>query len=67
MGMTQWCTERGFEGMGHMMGGGMMDGSPLFLLLPVVFFVWLLGLAVVAGVGVWAVRRFRQEQDTTSL
>jgi hypothetical protein len=66
MGMTQWCTERGFEGMG-MMGGGMMDGSPLFfLLLPVLFFVWLFGLAVVAGVGVWAVRRFREEQDSSS-
>jgi hypothetical protein len=64
MGMTQWCTERGFEGMG-MMGGGMMDGPPLFLLLPVLFLVWLLGLAVVAAVGVWAVRRFREEQDTS--
>jgi hypothetical protein len=65
MGMTQWCLERGFEGMG-MMGGGMMDGSPLFVLLPVLFLVWLLGLAVVAGVGVWAVRRFREEQDSNS-
>jgi hypothetical protein len=61
MGMMEWCAEREFEGMG-MMGGGMVDGPPLFLLLPVLFFVWLLGLAVVAGVGVWAVRRFR-EQD----
>jgi hypothetical protein len=49
-----------------MMGGGMMDGSPLFVLLPVLFLVWLLGLAVVAGVGVWAVRRFREEQDSNS-
>lgn len=62
MGMMEWCAEREFEGMG-MMGGGMMDGGPLFLVLPVLFFVWLVGLAVVAGVGVWAVRRFR-EQDS---
>ena len=55
MGMTEWCM----EGMG-MMGGGMIDGPPLFLLLPVLFFVWLIGLAVVAGVGVWAVSRFRE-------
>jgi hypothetical protein len=40
----------------------MMDGPPFFLLLPVLFAFWLVGLAVVAGVGVWAVRRFR-EQD----
>ena len=42
----------------------MVDGPHLFLLLPILFFVWLLGLAVVAGVGVWAVRRFR-EQDSS--
>jgi hypothetical protein len=58
MGMAEWCM----EGMGHMMGGGMMDGPPLFLLLPVLFFVWLFGLAVVAAVGVWAVRRFREQE-----
>ena len=63
MGMMAWCAERKFEGMG-MMGGGMVDGPHLFLLLPILFFVWLLGLAVVAGVGVWAVRRFR-EQDSS--
>ena len=63
MGMMEWCAEREFEGMG-MMGGGMMDGPPLFLFLPILFFVWLVGLAVVAGVGVWAVRRFR-EQDSS--
>jgi hypothetical protein len=63
MGLMERCMEmeREFEGMG-MMGGGMMDGPPFFLLLPVLFAFWLVGLAVVAGVGVWAVRRFR-EQD----
>jgi hypothetical protein len=65
MSVMERCWEAGreFEGMG-MMGGGMMDGPPLFLLLPVLFFVWLVGLAVVAAVGVWAVRRFR-EQDSS--
>jgi hypothetical protein len=52
MGMTERCM----EGMGHM-----MDGSPFFLVLPVLLFIWLLGLGVVAGVGVWAVRRFREQ------
>jgi uncharacterized membrane protein len=59
MGMMERCM----DGMGAMMGGGMMDGPPFFLLLPILFFVWLVGLAVVAGAGVWAVRRFREEQD----
>jgi hypothetical protein len=63
MGMMEWCAEREFEGMG-MMGGGIMDGPPLFLFLPILFFVWLLGLAVVAGVGVWAVRRFREQNSS---
>jgi hypothetical protein len=62
MGMMEWCAEREFEGMG-MMGGGMMDGGPLFLVLPVLFFVWLLVLGVVAAVGVWAVRRFREDNN----
>jgi hypothetical protein len=63
MGLMNRCWEAGreFEGMG-MMGGG-MDGPPLFLLLPVLFAFWLFGLAVVAAVGVWAVRRFREAQD----
>jgi hypothetical protein len=47
MGMTERCM----EGMGHMMGGGMMDSSPFFLALPVLLFIWLLGLGVVAAVG----------------
>ena len=39
------------EGMGNMMGAGMMDSSPFFLVLPVQLFIWLLGLGVVAAVG----------------
>ncbi len=50
------CMERGMEGLGFM-----MDDVPLFLVLPVLLFVWLLGLGVVAAVGVWAVRRFREQ------
>jgi hypothetical protein len=55
-----WGMERELEGMG-IMGGGMMDGPPLFLLLAVLFFVWLLVLGVTAAVGVWAVRQFREQ------
>jgi hypothetical protein len=61
MGLMERCMEmeREMEGMG-MMGGGMVDGPPLFLLLPVLFF-WLLFLGVAAAVGVWAVRRYRTQ------
>ena len=45
-----WEMERGLEGMG-IIGGGMIGGPPLFLLLPVLFFVWALGLGVVAAAG----------------
>ena len=47
--------------MGAMMGGGMMDGPPLFFFIPVLFFLWLLFLGVAAAVGVWAVRRHRAQ------
>ncbi len=43
------------------MGGGMIGGPPLLLLLPVLIFVWLLGLGVVAAAGVWAVRQCREQ------
>jgi hypothetical protein len=55
-----WGIERELEGMG-IIGSGMMDGPPLFLLLPVLFFVWLLFLGATAAVGVWAVRQFREQ------
>jgi hypothetical protein len=62
MSLMEQCWERGreLEGM-RMMGGGIMDGPPLFLLLPVLFFVWLLFLGVVAAAGVWAVRQYREQ------
>jgi hypothetical protein len=33
----------------------------LFLLLPVLFFLWLLFLGAAAAVGVWAVHRYRAQ------
>jgi hypothetical protein len=57
MGMMERCM----DGMGAMMGGGMMDGPPLFFFIPVLFFLWLLFLGVAAAVGVWAVRRHRAQ------
>jgi len=41
------------------MMGGMMGNSLLFVFLAVLLLVWLIGLAVLGGVGVWAYRRLR--------
>jgi hypothetical protein len=44
----------------EMMGGGsMMGGGPLFVILAVLLLLWLVGLAAVGGLGVWAYRRLR--------
>ncbi len=45
--------------MNGMMGGGMMGNSLLFVVLAALLLVWLIGLAVLGGVGVWAYRRLR--------
>ena len=58
-----WEMTRELEGMG-VMGGGIMDGPPLFLLLPVLFLVWLLGLGGVDAAGVW--RRVSSESRDDS-
>lgn len=49
--MMQNCM----EGMGSMMGGGVV-GVVLTLLL--LHFAWVLGLAALGALGVWAFRRF---------
>ncbi len=45
--------------MNGMMGGGMMGGGLLFVVLAILLLVWLLGLAAIGGLGVWAYRRLR--------
>jgi hypothetical protein len=45
--------------MNGMMGGGMMGNSLLFVVLAVLVLLWLIGLAVLGGVGIWAYRRLR--------
>jgi hypothetical protein len=44
----------------NMMGGGMMGtNSLLFVVLAVLLLLWVIGLAVLGGVGIWAYRRLR--------
>ena len=46
--------------MNGMMGGGMMGtNSLLFVVLAVLLVFWLIGLAMLGGVGIWAYRRLR--------
>ncbi len=45
--------------MNGMMGGGMIGNSLLFVILAVLLLFWLVGLAVLGGVGIWAYRRLR--------
>jgi hypothetical protein len=45
--------------MNGMIGGGVMGNSLLFVFLVVLLLVWLIGLAVLGGVGIWAYRRLR--------
>ncbi len=45
--------------MNGMMDGGMMGNSLLFVVLAVLLLFWLIGLAVVGGVGTWAYRKLR--------
>ena len=46
--------------MNGMMSGGMMaTNSLLFVVLAVLVLLWLIGLAVLGGVGIWAYRRLR--------
>jgi len=63
MNMTdimQRCMD--MMGGGSMMGSGMMDGNSMnwvLLLAFVVLLLWILGLAIVGAVGMWAYRRLR--------
>lgn len=61
--MIQRCTEMmNSMGSGSMMGSGMMESNPMSWILPialVVIVVWVLDLAILGAVGVWAYRRLR--------
>lgn len=54
--MMRQCME--MMGGGSMMGGGMGSGL-LFVVLAALLLLWLIGLAAIGGLGVWAYRRFR--------
>jgi hypothetical protein len=50
------AIERRMEGMGSMMGGGMV-GLVLLAVAILVLFVWAIGLAALGTLGVWGARK----------
>jgi hypothetical protein len=58
MGMSDMMG-RCMDAMGSMMGGGMMGGGILPLVLLLVLLVWVVGLATVGALGLWAVKKLR--------
>ncbi len=53
-GMVQRCM----DGMGSVLGGGMMGSSVMLFVLLLVLVVWVIGLAAVGALIFWGVRRF---------
>ena len=58
MGMNDMMG-RCLDAMGSMMGGGMMGSSVLALALLLVLLFWVAGLAAVAALGFWVVKKLR--------
>jgi hypothetical protein len=51
-------VERCMDGMGSMMGYGMMGNNIILVVLLAIFLVWLVGLAATGALIFWGVRRF---------
>ena len=56
MGMNG-MMERCMDALSSMMGGGMMGNGFLLVILITLLVLWLVGLAAVGALGLWAVRR----------
>jgi hypothetical protein len=55
-GMVQRCM----DGMGSVLGGGMMGSSVMLFVLLLVLLVWVIGLAAVGALVYWGVRRLSE-------
>jgi hypothetical protein len=53
-------VERCMDGMGSVLGGGMMGSSVMLFVLLLVFLVWVIGLAAVGALIFWGVRRLSE-------
>jgi hypothetical protein len=54
-------VDRCMNAMGSMMGGGMIGDGILLLLLIVLLFVWVVGLAAVGALIFWVSRRLSEQ------
>ncbi len=50
-------VERCMDGMGSVLGGGMMGSSVMLFVLLLVLLVWVFGLAAVGALVYWGVRK----------
>ncbi len=55
-GMVQRCM----DGMGSVLGGGMMGSSVMLFVLLLVLLVWVIGLAAVGALVYWGVMRLSE-------
>jgi hypothetical protein len=53
-------VERCMDGMGSVLGGGMMGSSVMLFILLLVLLVWVIGLAAVGALIFWGIRRLSE-------
>ncbi len=59
-------VERCMDGMGSMMGGGMMGSSVMLFVLLLVLLVWVVGLAAVGALVYWGSRKLSRTSSANS-
>jgi hypothetical protein len=58
--------ERCMDGMGSVLGGGMMGSSVMLFVLLLVLLVWVIGLAAVGALIFWGVRKLSSTSSANS-
>jgi hypothetical protein len=59
-------VERCMDGMGSVLGGGMMGSSVMLFVLLLVLLVWVIGLAAVGALIFWGVRKLSRTSSANS-
>jgi hypothetical protein len=59
-------VERCMDGMGSVLGGGMMGSSVMLSVLLLVLLVWVIGLAAVGALIFWGVRKLSRMSSANS-
>jgi hypothetical protein len=59
-------VERCMDGVGSVLGGGMMGSSVMLFVLLLVLVVWVIGLAAVGALIFWGVRKLSRTSSANS-